>query len=82
VNVTEGSPATAADNVFAPAAVPRVQLPTVAMPAVFVNAVAPVIEPPPDTTANVTDAPSFGLLLASLTMTEGAVGTAVPVVAL
>src|SRR6188768_722516 len=66
-NVTDGRPATAADNEFWPAELPRVQLPTVATPAGLVTAVAPAIDPPPDTTAKLTDTPDFGLPLASFT---------------
>jgi len=40
--------------VLAPAVVPSVQLPTVAMPEALVVAEAPVMEPPPEATANVT----------------------------
>src|SRR5262245_2014711 len=45
-----------------PAVVPSVQLPTAATPAAFVVWVAPVTEPPPDATANVTATPATGLL--------------------
>ena len=47
-------PVLVALSVFVPAVVPRVQLPTVAMPEAFVVAEPPVIEPPPDATAKVT----------------------------
>ena len=68
--------------VFDPAVVPRVQLPTVAIPLAFVVAFNIVPEPPPVATAKVTDTPDTGLFDASLTITLGAVLTAVPTVAL
>src|SRR5256885_2966214 len=74
-------PAAAAVSVLVPAVVPRVQLPTVAMPLAFVVCSAPVMLPPPDAGANVTPTPCTGLLLASRTITDGGVRTAVPVVA-
>src|SRR5512145_23239 len=64
VKVT-GLPASVPDvavSVWGPAVVPSVQPPTVAMPAAFVVWVAPVTEPPPDVTANVTVTPPTGLL--------------------
>ena len=84
VNVT-GEPVRlplVAVRVFDPAVVPSVQLPTVAMPDPFVVAVNVVAEPPPVATAKVTLTPDTGLLLASLTITLGAVNTAEPTVAL
>ncbi len=68
-------------SVFVPAVVPRVQLPTVAMPEEFVVAEPPVIEPPPEATAKVTATPETGLLFASVTSTLGLMATAVPTVA-
>jgi hypothetical protein len=83
VNVTglPVSPAAAAVRVLAPAVVPSVQLPTVAMPLALVVCSAPVMLPSPKATANVTPTPWTGLLLASRTITDGGVVTAVPVVA-
>ena len=49
-------------SVLAPAVVPRVQLPTVAIPAAFVVAEAPVTVPPPETTVKLTTTPETGLL--------------------
>jgi len=43
------------------AVVPRVQLPTVAMPEASVVASVPVTEPPPEVTAKVTGTPETGL---------------------
>ncbi len=74
-------PVLVAVRVLAPAVVPKVQLPTVAMPLALVAAEALVSEPPPLATAKVTFTPDTGLLLASLTMTLGAVATAVPATA-
>ena len=58
-----------------PALAPSVQLPTVAMPCAFVVCVAPVTEPPPVPTANVTRTPATGTLFASFTITLGGVAT-------
>jgi len=77
----EPMPTAVALRVLAPALVPRVQLPTVAIPELFVVATAPVTEPPPPVTEKVTSRPLTGLLLASVTSTRGAVVTAVPTVA-
>ena len=74
-------PAAAAVSVFPPAVVPSVQLPTVARPNTFVVVVPPVTLPPPVATANVTETPETGLLFTSRTITDGAVVTAVPAVA-
>ena len=74
-------PLLVAVSVFVPAVVPRVQLPTVAMPAEFVVAEPPLTEPPPDATAKVTAIPETGLLFGSVTSTLGLVATAVPAVA-
>src|SRR5205085_179292 len=72
------TPGAVAVRVFWPAAVPSVQLPTVAMPPASVVWVAPVMLPLPGATANVTPTPGTGLPLASLTITEGGIGTALP----
>jgi hypothetical protein len=58
-------------RVFAPSPAPRVQLPTVAMPAELVVAAPPVIDPPPTVTANVTGTPAIGNPFRSFTMTDG-----------
>ena len=64
------------------AVVDRVQLPTVAMPLVFVLGFGPVSEPfdVPGTT-NVTGTPATAFPLTSRTITDGGVATAVPAVA-
>ena len=83
VNVT-GEPARlplVAVNVLDPTVVPSVQLPTAAMPLVFVVTDALVTEPPPDVTANVTETPETGLPFASVICTLGAVAIAEPAVA-
>ena len=68
---------------FVPALVPRVHVPDEAIPlASVICEVVLTIEPPPVATAKLTLTPLTGLLLESLTMTEGAVVTAVPTVAL
>jgi hypothetical protein len=70
-------------SVLAPAVVPRVQAGLVAMPALsVVTALLEAIEPPPVATANVTDTPLTALPCASVTLTDGAVATAVATVAL
>ena len=69
-------------SVLLPAVAPKVQDPRVAIPKLFVVWVAPVIEPPPVATAKVTLTPLTGLLLESFTITDGAVATADPAVAL
>ena len=69
-------------RVFGPAMGPSVHDPTVAMPAVVVVALAPVIDPPPDATANVTATPATGLPLTSVTFTDGGGDTSVPTVEL
>lgn len=74
-------PVDVAVSVFAPAVAPRVQLPTVATPLAFVVCVPPVTLPPPVAAANVTLTPATALLFTSLTITDGAVATAVPAVA-
>src|SRR5690349_17294833 len=79
VNVTglPFNPVDVAVNVFAPATVPSVQLPIVAMPLALVVWVGPVMLPPPEANANVTDTPDTGLPFASFTITDGGVATAV-----
>jgi hypothetical protein len=57
VNETAERPAELALRTFAPAVVPRVHEPTVAMPEASVTALPPVIDPPPLTTANVIGTP-------------------------
>src|SRR5437868_14265572 len=74
VNVTGGRPAAVAVSVLVPSE-PRVQLPTFAMPKVFVVVAPPVTDPPPVATANVTATPAVGFPLASLTVTDGATET-------
>src|SRR5207237_222284 len=74
------TPGEVAVSVFWPAAVPSVQLPTAAMPLALVVWLAPVMLPLPVATAKVTATPGTGLPLASLTITEGGMGTAVPAV--
>ena len=75
------SPGLVAVRVLAPAVVPSVQLPTVAMPEALVVAAAPVREPPPEATAKVTATPGTGAPRASVTSTLGGVVTAVPTAA-
>ena len=81
MNVTGARPELAADSEFPPVEPPSVQLPTAATPAAFVTLVPPVMDPPPDAIANITETPGFGLPLASLTMTEGGIETAPPTIA-
>jgi hypothetical protein len=70
-------------SVLAPAVVPRVQAGLVAMPVLsVVTALLEAIEPPPVATAKVTDTPLTALPCASVTLTDGAVVTAVATVAL
>jgi hypothetical protein len=75
------SVAAVAIKVFAPFAVPSVQLPTVAVPFASVVCVAPVIVPPPLATANVTPMPDTGFENASTMRTPGATATALPALA-
>src|SRR5207248_2276066 len=65
-------------NVFEPAVVLSVQLPTVATPLALVVWLPPVIVPFPGGTANVTPTPATGFPFASFTTTDGGVPTAVP----
>jgi hypothetical protein len=67
--------------VLAPAVVPRVHEPTVAIPEAFVVAERPVPEPPPVATAKVTEVPDTALPPESVTRTAGAIDTAEPAVA-
>src|SRR5579862_549279 len=62
---------TVAVRVFAPAVVPRVHPPTVATPFESVVCVAPVTDPPPLVTANVTCTPETPLPYESVTVTVG-----------
>lgn len=57
VNVTPVTVSAVASNVFDPAVVPRVQLPTVATPFSLVVCVAPVMVPPPEVMVKVTKTP-------------------------
>jgi len=75
-------PALVAESRLLPAAVPRVQLPTVAMPLALVVAPSPVALPPPKVTAKVTPTPLTALPLTSVTFTLGATATLLPAVAL
>src|SRR5438309_1581164 len=68
-------PDTVAISVLLP--LPTVQLPTVAMPLVFVVGLAPVTLPPPDSAANATAAPETRLLYWSRTCTAGRTATGV-----
>ena len=65
-------------SVLPPAVVPRVQLPTAAIPLPSVVWVAPVTLPLLGPGANVTDTPETGLPNGSVTITDGAIGTALP----
>src|SRR5438876_895129 len=72
------TPVDVAVRVLIPAALPSVQLPTAAIPLASVVWPGPVMVPFPAATANVTATPATGLPLASLTMTAGGIGTALP----
>lgn len=74
-------PVAVAVKVLAPAVAPSVQEPTVAMPLALVIAAPPATLPPPDAAANVTLTPDTTLPFASLTITDGAIATALPAVA-
>ena len=76
------NPVNVALSVFVPAVVPSVQLPTVATPLLPELGVAPVTDPPPLATANVTVTPATTLAFASVTFPDGATGNDVPAVAL
>ena len=58
-------------RVLTPGVWPNVQLPTVAIPSDPDDTFEPVIDPPPEVTANVTGTPPTGLPEASFTITEG-----------
>jgi hypothetical protein len=81
VNETAARDPVVAVRTFVPTIGPRVHEPTVAIPAAFVEAAAPVTEPPPDATAKFTVTPDIALPFASFTSTEGAVATALPATA-
>src|SRR3981081_2542534 len=76
VNVTGARVPLVAVSRLAPSPAPRVQLPTVAIPAELVVAVPPVIDPPPTVTAKVTGTPAIGDPLTSFTMTDGSFAAA------
>jgi hypothetical protein len=63
---------------LAPAAVPSVHEPTVAMPDASVTTVDPETDPPPLTTVNVTVSPPIGDPYWSFTITDGGGVTAAP----
>src|ERR1051325_10812326 len=69
-------------SALAPAGVESVQLPTASSQLASVAGPAPVTRPPPAPAAKVTDTPDTGLSNASVTITDGGVGTAVPAGAL
>jgi hypothetical protein len=73
---------TVAVSVFAPGLLPSLQLPTVATPAPSVVCDAPVIDPPPLATANVTAIFGTPLPLVSAILTEGGFATVEPTTAL
>jgi hypothetical protein len=68
-------------TVLEPALVPKVQEVRVAIPELLVVAAPPTIDPAPLAKTKVTETPETALLLASLTITDGALLTAVPAVA-
>src|SRR5437867_3982229 len=70
--VTEATPERDAVSVLGPASSPKLQLPTVAMPAASVVAFAPLTAPPPLATTNTTTTPGSGCPTASLSLTAGA----------
>jgi hypothetical protein len=78
VKVTAGKEPAVAVRVLVPGVAPSVQLPTVATPEALEVAGEPATVPPPLATANVTLTPFTGFPLASLTVTAGAMTTAVP----
>jgi len=79
VKLVLSAPAVAV-SVFAPTVIPSVHEPTVATPAASVVAGLPVTLPSPEA-ANVTLTPATGFPNASVTVTDGAVPTAEPTVA-
>jgi hypothetical protein len=81
VNVADdpASPAAVAVRVLGPAVGPNVQLVTAAMPSPLVfMAVGGSTVPPPAVTWKVTGTPLTGLLSPSVTLTDGAMATALP----
>ena len=81
VNGTEGSEPLVAVRVLVPTVVPRVQLPTVAVPSGPVTTEPPVTPPLPSAAAKTIVIPLLGLPNVSLTITLGRADTAVPAVA-
>src|ERR1051326_1119735 len=81
VNRRDGSPVTVAVRVSTLAVEPSVQLPTAPVPAGPVVTTAPVSEPLPAVTLNVTCTPDTGSASASSTPTAAGVATLVPAVA-
>jgi len=75
------NPADVATRLWGPGVEPSLQLPTVASPKLFDVAVPPVTLPLPLAGVNVTVTFATGLLLASVTFTDGAVATTAPAVA-
>jgi hypothetical protein len=82
VNTAAGRVPTVAERAFAPAVVPSVHEPAVAIPAVLVVAEVPEIVPPPAVTVNTTVAPETAFPFTSFTTTEGATDTPEPATAL
>ena len=83
MNVT-GDPLNEPDvavRLLGPAEGPSVHDPTVAMPEELVTTPAPVTDPAPLATANVTLTPDTGLPFVSVTLTAGAIATALPTTA-
>ncbi len=74
-NVIEARPVELTEMVLAPALVPSCHEPTVATPLASVVALPPVSEPPPEPIEKATATPATGLACASVTSTDGAVGT-------
>ena len=81
LNVTPGVPKQVTVSELEPATVPSVQLPSVAVPLASLVAFPPTIEPPPVATEKVTEALETGLLNASRIVTDGAICTDCPTVA-
>jgi hypothetical protein len=71
------SPVAEAVMVFDPPVLPKVQLPTIAIPFASVVWLAPLSEPPPLATEKVTRTPLTTLLFASVTRTLGGMETEV-----
>jgi hypothetical protein len=78
VNVTAASEAAEALSTFAPAAVPSVHEPTVAIPDASVVTDPLATEPPPLVTAKVTATPGIGAPVWSLTTIDGDGATTLP----